>query len=125
MQLQPGGKIGLWLPAICKLKFDLQEGTTYHLQGRDGNKFVLDHNAHVELWPENTAKECRKKVRQQCIKEPCAKYGTRKQKKACEKKRKAKCEKDLENCEQFLPFETYVDKLKDGGQCESRDICQK
>jgi hypothetical protein len=123
-QLHPGNKINLWLPEICNLKFDLDLGKTYHLQGRDGNKFVLDHNTQIELWPESTAKECRRDVKQKCIKDPCNKeYWTKKQIRACEKKREQKCQKKLEDCEQFRPFDTYVKNLKDGGHCELQSIC--
>ena len=99
--------------------------SVYHLQGLDGNKFVLDHNTQVELWPESTAKECKQNVKQQCIKEPCKKYGTKKKIKDCEKKRKRTCENKLEKCDRFEPFDTYVNKLKDGGICESNDVCDQ
>ena len=118
-QLKTDDKFSLWLPAICKKDFQLETDKEYHVQGRDGKKFVLDHNSHVEPWPETTVDDCEDIQKQDCIKKPCkSKKG--KARKTCEKRRRKRC---LEKCKKYVDFENYVTTLKDGGACESNDLC--
>lgn len=116
----------MWLPSICKQDFDLEIGKCYHLQGIDGDKFILDHNAHLEPCPETTTAACRKDVRTSCIKNPCRKQKfSKKDVKVCERKRKSRCQKKLSDCSRYQVFEDYASKLRSKGHCELQGLCSK
>ena len=68
-----------------------------------------------------TSVECKDKQKQDCIKKPC-KNKKGKARRTCEKKRRKRC---LDKCKKYVDFENYVTTLKDGGACESNDLCNK
>ena len=133
--LKPGGvglkagkaNITLWLPEVCQLTIDFQVGDDYHIQGLDGLKFVLDHNSHIERWPERTLNECKEKEKKDCFQKECKKSKNSKQRKECEKKKsnKNKCKKEADKkCKKVKNFYDYVKDLKDGQSCELENICE-
>ena len=63
--------MSLWMRLICSRSLPFQIGKSYHVQGKDGIKFVLDHLSHVEKWPE-TLSACTK-ARAQCEQVKCEK----------------------------------------------------
>ncbi|XP_062523084.1 A.superbus venom factor 1-like [Corticium candelabrum] len=119
--------ITLWLPEVCQLTVRFQIGEDYHVQGLDGLKFVLDHNSHIERWPERTLDECKEKERNACFRKACKKSKNSKQRKECEKKKsnKNKCREEVKTkCKDVKKFYNYVSSLKDGNKCELVDICK-
>jgi hypothetical protein len=112
-----GDKIALWVPSLCRLRFDLKVNKKYHLMGRDSPKFVLDHNTGIEPWPESTVQDCRKKTKQECIKAPCKKFDNKTLKDLCEKRKQKNCKRRVRKCEQFKSFDTYLTLMNKFG-CE-------
>jgi hypothetical protein len=121
-----GKSIKLWLPEVCTQSVPLQIGNTYHVQGRDGPKFILDHSSQIEEWPE-TLKDCKVIEADKCARAKCKGQKGAKRKKCLDKvlarngcKNQAKKE-----CKDNQEFEKYLVKMADGGQCESKDVCEK
>jgi hypothetical protein len=47
--VKPNSKKLFWIPSICEESVSLEDGKDYHLQGKGGPKFNLDHSSHTEL----------------------------------------------------------------------------
>ena len=60
----------------------LEDGKEYHLQGLDGNKFILDHNSRIEEWPSdfNLCVETKKKA---CLEKTCSRLKNPKRRTTC------------------------------------------
>ncbi|XP_062499169.1 complement C3-like [Corticium candelabrum] len=120
-----GSNLILWVPSICTTDIKLVTGNCYHIQGKYGTKFVLDHNTAIEQCPKDTssASDCKNKVKQKCVQKPCKKQKTKKKISNCEKKRMEKCKDEFKACTHVAVFKRYVKKLRDGSICQSRDVC--
>ncbi|XP_062524017.1 complement C3-like [Corticium candelabrum] len=109
-EVKAGDKLSLWLRAICKKDFQLKAGKEYLVQGKDGKKFVLDHNSHLEPWQEMTSDECKAKQKMECIKRPCAKHKKYETRRNCKRSLRKMC---LNKCQKHLDdFSNYVSSLK-------------
>ncbi|XP_065845310.1 complement C3-like isoform X2 [Oscarella lobularis] len=109
-----GARITLWMRLICSRSLPFQIGKSYHVQGEDGIKFVLDHSFHVEKWPE-TLSACTK-ARAQCEQVKCEEKKNDKRRRCLDK-----CEDAHRDCKSGLrQFSKYVRKLKDekAADCE-------
>ena len=119
--------IKLWLPEVCSESVRLVNGKSYHLQGRDGPKFVLDHSSVIEEWP-LSYQACQTGAKRTCAVDKCKKTpkkgGARKRcenskrsSKSCQKRAKKDCADNLE-------FQEYLPEIKEGAICEQTKICK-
>lgn len=90
--------------------------------GIDGPRLVLDHNAHIEPWPEDVSKTCSEKSQASCTSKNCkGKRG--KARRSCRKRVSKKCEKNAEKkCN--TSFQSYLRTIRNRNEvCEDDTIC--
>ena len=126
VKLVVGKTIKLWLPEVCTKSVPFQIGESYHVQGRDGLKFILDHTSHIEKWPE-TYNDCKPTATEKCARTACQGLNGARRKKCIAKALTRKsCKNEAKKaCRDNKEFETYLQKIADGGECESTEVCIK
>ena len=113
--LNRGARVALWMRLVCSRSLTFQIGESYHVQGEDGVKFVLDHSSHVEKWPEKLS-ACAK-ARSQCEQVKCEKKEKKRRKFKCV----VECEDAHQDCKRGIrQFSRYVHNMKNekASECE-------
>ena len=123
--LAVGNTLKLWLQEVCAESVPFQIGKSYHIQGRYGWKYVLDHNSLVEEWPE-TYNDSKINAEKSCSRAVCKGKGAVERKACLAKALKGNNCKHFvrEECKYNKRFEMYLDKLAERGTCERQDICK-
>ena len=98
----------------------LEDGKEYHLQGLDGNKFILDHNSRIEEWPSdfNLCVETKKKA---CLEKTCSRLKNPKRRTTCFESRSNEiaCKRHgKDDCADYKNFEKYVKEIENKRSCE-------
>lgn len=122
--MEANSKATLWIPSICEQSVSLDDGETYHLQGMDGPKRVLDQSSLIEPWLPNYD-DCVEGDKRRCLTTKCGGIKNGKKRKTCFESRlnELKCKtKAKETCFSTKKFEKYLSNLRGGGSCEE-DVC--
>lgn len=122
--LVKGKTFRMWLPDVCTDSVNVAIDQEYHLQGRDGIKFILDHTSHIEKWPEDY-EECMTRKKSKCARTKCkGKKGASRNKCLTKALKSKQCKNEAKaECKDNKDFERYVTKITDGADCELSDVC--
>ncbi|XP_062499186.1 complement C3-like [Corticium candelabrum] len=89
-----------WTQKLCLNTAPLQVNVIYHIMGMDGQRFLLDHNSHIEPWSEMSYERCKQVKKERCFqREACKKEKVQRDKSkckaACKQFAKSRCPTDF------------------------------
>jgi hypothetical protein len=115
-----------WMKEICKISAPFAVGSAYHVMGKEDTKYVLDHTAHIETWPDNIWKpdmKCVERKAKDCAENKCKKFDSRRNRyKVCYSKHFPTCKAEKKgSC--HSGFGSYISDMATGQVCDRPDVC--